>query len=171
MALHRIGVVLSQDGELLLGPKSLSRPGKACARMKYSCRRCGIYSRALIARKDQGYIQNRAIKFTKSALGSALGLNGQIATKALILFNKTHCPGGAEGSRTPDLVIANDALYQLSYGPDRQAGAEISGASGGCQRVAEESLAFDAGAARSERVSREFSQWASAPASSASSSF
>lgn len=26
-------------------------------------------------------------------------------------------PGGAEGSRTPDLVIANDALYQLSYGP------------------------------------------------------
>ena len=25
--------------------------------------------------------------------------------------------GGAEGSRTPDLVIANDALYQLSYGP------------------------------------------------------
>src|SRR5690606_916042 len=32
-------------------------------------------------------------------------------------------PGGAEGSRTPDLVIANDALYQLSYGPDRQAGA------------------------------------------------
>lgn len=24
---------------------------------------------------------------------------------------------GAEGSRTPDLVIANDALYQLSYGP------------------------------------------------------
>ena len=27
-------------------------------------------------------------------------------------------PGGAEGSRTPDLVIANDALYQLSYGPE-----------------------------------------------------
>ena len=25
--------------------------------------------------------------------------------------------GGAEGNRTPDLVIANDALYQLSYGP------------------------------------------------------
>lgn len=25
--------------------------------------------------------------------------------------------GGAEGNRTPDLIIANDALYQLSYGP------------------------------------------------------
>ncbi len=25
--------------------------------------------------------------------------------------------GGAEGNRTPDLVIANDALYQLSYSP------------------------------------------------------
>ncbi len=24
---------------------------------------------------------------------------------------------GAKGSRTPDLVIANDALYQLSYDP------------------------------------------------------
>jgi hypothetical protein len=27
--------------------------------------------------------------------------------------------GGAEGNRTPDLVIANDALSQLSYGPFR----------------------------------------------------
>ena len=26
--------------------------------------------------------------------------------------------GGAEGNRTPDLIIANDALSQLSYGPD-----------------------------------------------------
>ena len=25
--------------------------------------------------------------------------------------------GGAEGSRTPDLLIANETLYQLSYGP------------------------------------------------------
>ena len=25
--------------------------------------------------------------------------------------------GGAEGNRTPDLVIANDALSHLSYGP------------------------------------------------------
>ncbi len=28
--------------------------------------------------------------------------------------------GGAEGNRTPDLVIANDALSQLSYGPVHQ---------------------------------------------------
>ena len=27
--------------------------------------------------------------------------------------------GGAEGDRTPDLVIANDALSHLSYGPTR----------------------------------------------------
>jgi hypothetical protein len=25
--------------------------------------------------------------------------------------------GGAEGNRTPDLLIANEALYHLSYGP------------------------------------------------------
>jgi hypothetical protein len=29
--------------------------------------------------------------------------------------------GGAEGNRTPDPVIANDALYQLSYGPAPEA--------------------------------------------------
>jgi YggT family protein len=28
--------------------------------------------------------------------------------------------GGAEGDRTPDLLIANEALSQLSYGPNRQ---------------------------------------------------
>lgn len=28
------------------------------------------------------------------------------------------CIGGAEGDRTPDLVIANDALSQLSYCPN-----------------------------------------------------
>jgi hypothetical protein len=27
--------------------------------------------------------------------------------------------GGAEGSRTPDLLIANETLYQLSYDPSR----------------------------------------------------
>ena len=26
--------------------------------------------------------------------------------------------GGAEGSRTPDLLIANETLYQLSYTPE-----------------------------------------------------
>src|SRR4030095_10873350 len=33
-------------------------------------------------------------------------------TKPLILLD-----GGAEGSRTPDLLIANETLYQLSYDP------------------------------------------------------
>ena len=27
--------------------------------------------------------------------------------------------GGAEGSRTPDLLIANETLYQLSYDPNK----------------------------------------------------
>ena len=35
--------------------------------------------------------------------------------------------GGAEGSRTPDLVIANDALYQLSYGPVSSVGSGFTG--------------------------------------------
>ena len=29
--------------------------------------------------------------------------------------------GGAEGDRTPDLIIANDTLSQLSYCPIREA--------------------------------------------------
>ncbi len=38
--------------------------------------------------------------------------------------------GGAEGNRTPGLIIANDALYQLSYGPT---GALFGPAAWGCQ--------------------------------------
>ena len=34
--------------------------------------------------------------------------------------------GGAEGYRTPDLLIANEALSQLSYGPSRVATARRS---------------------------------------------
>ena len=34
-----------------------------------------------------------------------------------------HVIGGAEEDRTPDLVIANDALSQLSYGPDHDSGS------------------------------------------------
>ena len=30
------------------------------------------------------------------------------------------CAGGAEGGRTPDLLIANEALSQLSYGPAKK---------------------------------------------------
>ena len=35
--------------------------------------------------------------------------------------------GGAEGNRTPDLVIANDALSQLSYGPFHMGGGHLRG--------------------------------------------
>ena len=33
--------------------------------------------------------------------------------------------GGAEGSRTPDLLIANETLYQLSYDPTASAAASL----------------------------------------------
>ena len=35
--------------------------------------------------------------------------------------------GGAERSRTADLLIANEALYQLSYGPRRRGISVFSG--------------------------------------------
>ena len=41
-------------------------------------------------------------------------------------------PGGAEGDRTPDLLIANEALSQLSYGPCRTDGAPRRGPWEGC---------------------------------------
>jgi hypothetical protein len=41
--------------------------------------------------------------------------------------------GGAEGNRTPDLLIANEALYHLSYGP-KEAG-EYGGAAGASRAV------------------------------------
>jgi hypothetical protein len=37
--------------------------------------------------------------------------------------------GGAEGGRTPDLLIANEALSQLSYGPARCSRARLIAAS------------------------------------------
>ncbi len=55
-----------------------------------------------------------------------MGVDGGARFKAAPCFALSGLPcearrakqgGGAEGSRTPDLVIANDALYQLSYGP------------------------------------------------------
>ena len=36
-------------------------------------------------------------------------------------------PGGAEGNRTPDLLIANEALYHLSYGPRKARNKAIRG--------------------------------------------
>ncbi len=34
------------------------------------------------------------------------------------LLTDIRVAGGAEGDRTPDLIIANDALSQLSYDPE-----------------------------------------------------
>ncbi len=60
------------------------------------------------------------------------------------------CPGGAEGSRTPDLLIANEALYQLSYGPRiRSAGAPQARPRGADMcRFSPALSSVDAGAAR-----------------------
>jgi YggT family protein len=61
--------------------------------------------------------------------------------------------GGAEGNRTPDLLIANEALYHLSYGPKerRRYGPRARSSSGvltaPCQRPS--------GAARSSSVRTE----------------
>ena len=41
--------------------------------------------------------------------------------------------GGAEGSRTPDLLIANETLYQLSYDPN-QIAVKINQLQGNCKQ-------------------------------------
>ena len=38
--------------------------------------------------------------------------------------------GGAEGSRTPDLLIANETLYQLSYDPNQSGKFSVKNAEG-----------------------------------------
>ena len=52
---------------------------------------------------------------------------------------RTERNGGAEGSRTPDLLIANETLYQLSYDPIQKSrtisGLFSHGASGFCGTV------------------------------------
>jgi hypothetical protein len=50
---------------------------------------------------------------------SAKALSGDAPTAARHLMGQSQSmgSGGAEGNRTPGLIIANDALYQLSYGP------------------------------------------------------
>ena len=54
---------------------------------------------------------------TLGALPLYVATTVQTLTKPLILLN-----GGAEGSRTPDLLIANETLYQLSYDPIHEPG-------------------------------------------------
>lgn len=51
---------------------------------------------------------------------SLLPVHGELVTpnrEAPAISGGSVIPGGAEGDRTPDLVIANDALSHLSYGP------------------------------------------------------
>src|SRR6185436_18288888 len=43
--------------------------------------------------------------------------------------------GGAEGSRTPDLLIANETLYQLSYDPIHQRITRINSAATRLRRI------------------------------------
>ena len=40
--------------------------------------------------------------------------------RKLLIERRLKSNGGAEGSRTPDLLIANETLYQLSYDPIHQ---------------------------------------------------
>src|SRR5262245_52968157 len=49
-----------------------------------------------------------------SRLSCLLQLPKPTSRRMLLITSST---GGAEGDRTPDLVIANDALSHLSYGP------------------------------------------------------
>ena len=42
------------------------------------------------------------------------------------LFELNHLPGGAKGTRTPGLLHAMQALYQLSYSPSAVASAADS---------------------------------------------
>ena len=48
---------------------------------------------------------------------------GRLASEYIGLAADVPVNGGAEGDRTPDLVIANDALSQLSYSPVHRMGA------------------------------------------------
>ena len=51
-------------------------------------------------------------------IGSLCIFSMQVQFAEVHEFNDAREPdGGAKGNRTPDLVIANDALYQLSYRP------------------------------------------------------
>jgi hypothetical protein len=48
-----------------------------------------------------------------------------------VVITQVVAGGGAEGGRTPDLLIANEALSQLSYGPARCSRARLIAASAG----------------------------------------
>ena len=112
---------------------SLSRPAGASLRTRV--RACGPSGRPCV--RTQGYMgdpgaQRRERERAPELMrGKPSGPDGQRpalegAIKKTHQLNARGLPrrggllrltGGAEGDRTPDLVIANDALSQLSYGP------------------------------------------------------
>ena len=62
-------------------------------------------------RVQRGQLKAAHLRFS---VGAKRPLDQKKALQTVI-WNAAY--GGAEGNRTPDLVIANDALYQLSYRP------------------------------------------------------
>ena len=55
---------------------------------------------------------------TEPGVGKNVGMKTSNLVSSFIFNALVWEFGGAEGNRTPDLVIANDALSQLSYGPE-----------------------------------------------------
>ena len=76
----------------------------------------------------------RPLRETKKSLAAAMGQAQGQGMSACRKIRKDNAlcreTGGAEGNRTPGLIIANDALYQLSYGPT---GALSGPGRGDCQ--------------------------------------
>ena len=66
-------------------------------------------------REARHYIFRHALNRSKKPLIYTLKLLPPFGTRQTFLNDVRD--GGAEGSRTPDLFIANEALYQLSYDP------------------------------------------------------
>jgi hypothetical protein len=65
---------------------------------------------------------------SRGCVGLPLLWGGWLGGGWLASRGREAATGGAEGGRTPDLLIANEALSQLSYGP-----AKCNRAAGGCE--------------------------------------
>jgi hypothetical protein len=64
-----------------------------------------------------GSIEHRVRRKTINPIGCADGVTVIEPRKGSKPPDFSLRSGGAEGSRTPDLLIANETLYQLSYDP------------------------------------------------------
>ena len=78
-------------------------------------------SRARRAQSKQGsgVLFREGVKWWSRGESNRRAPGARKPSKAQGFFIVKGGSGGAEGNRTPDLVIANDALSQLSYGPIR----------------------------------------------------